>query len=647
MSAALDNTIDFDRWAVVYDEHPNAFLRLEERTLRPLLPSLSHLDVLDVGCGTGRWLQWIEQQQPSSLTGIDPSAQMLHRARARITPAVVLHQASSTSIPAHSSSIDVLLASFVAGHIEDLEQFASECARIVRPQGTVILADIHSTTARARNWRRTFHSQGKTIELNAHNRPLSHISHIFRSAGFALTGVHEPCFGPEEASIFASADMLHKLDELAGLPAIYILELKRLLQSRPEHNESTQTGALRIDGALCALSSSSSVACSITMQRGCFTSFGPDDGVAETALDLTGYLVLPGLINAHDHLEFALFPKLGRSPAAEPYTNAAQWAAEIHQVHAATIEIHLSVPRETRLWWGGIRNLLDGVTTVCHHNPREPLFSHPGFPVRVLSKYGWSHSLSPDPHIEESFRTTPLDQPFFVHAAEGTDEQSADEIFELQRRNLLDSRTVLVHGLGLGAAGVDLLNRSQAALVCCPTSNEFLFHRLPNRDVLLSLQHLALGSDSPLTASGGLLDEVQCAVSALHLPHRMIYSMVTTSATSVLRLHHGEGCLRLGGVADMVAVRRQPESEDSPAATLVQLDWRQVEIVFIRGHVQLASQAIYSQLPAELRNGLHPLLIDGQLRWLRAPVRELLASAESILGSGNVRLGGRSVHNAG
>ncbi len=41
-----------------------------------------------------------------------------------------------------------------------------------------------------------------------------------------------------------------------------------------------------------------------------------------SSLDLSGFLLLPGLINAHDHLEFSLFPNIGDGP----YQNAAQWA---------------------------------------------------------------------------------------------------------------------------------------------------------------------------------------------------------------------------------------------------------------------------------------------------------------------------------
>ena len=61
------------------------------------------------------------------------------------------------------------------------------------------------------------------------------------------------------------------------------------------------------------------------------------------------------------------------------------------------------------------------------------------------------------------------------------------------------------------------------------------------------------------------------------------------------------------------------------------------------GRVQLASEKILEQLPLREKIGLEPLWIDGIVRWLRAPVKELLRKAEEVLGRGEVRLGGKPI----
>jgi hypothetical protein len=68
-----------------------------------------------------------------------------------------------------------------------------------------------------------------------------------------------------------------------------------------------------------------------------------------------------------------------------------------------------------------------------------------------------------------------------------------------------------------------------------------------------------------------------------------------------------------------------------------------IELVVIDGRVQLASEEINQQLPRELQKGLEPLLIDGVVRWLRAPIKYLLDEAENILGEGSVELSRRKL----
>ncbi len=123
-------------------------------------------------------------------------------------------------------------------------------------------------------------------------------------------------------------------------------------------------------------------------------------------LDLTGLQIVPGLINAHDHLHFALFPRLGSGP----YPNATAWAQDIYHPERDPVRRHLQIPKGLRLIWGGLRNLAAGVTTVSHHDTYHSLFDE-DFPVRVIKEYGWAHSLAFTKDVRERFDATPPEVP--------------------------------------------------------------------------------------------------------------------------------------------------------------------------------------------------------------------------------------------
>jgi cytosine/adenosine deaminase-related metal-dependent hydrolase/ubiquinone/menaquinone biosynthesis C-methylase UbiE len=635
----------FDTWAQVYDEQPNPLLMLEQRFLARMFPDVCGLDVLDAGCGTGRWLQILASHHPASLIGVDTSPQMLHHASVKLGPAATLRLGSCVALPIQSAMVDLVLASFVLSYIESVEAFARELYRVARPGATVFITDMHPDTAITCNWKRSFQANGSEEHLQTMGHTLQEITGIFQACGFELFTRIEPSFDSQEKTTFLQNGRLDSYESAANLPAIYILQLRKkpALPLRP-NDLADAAETLHISGASYALGPEASTAASIAIERGHIRSISsimsthPTNSPSAEMIDLSGYLLLPGLINAHDHLEFGLFPNLGTGP----YQNSVEWAKEIHRTHASLIARYRKTPKSVRLWWGAIRNLLCGVTTVCHHNPLSRELLSADFPIRVLSKFGWAHSLEMDPNLIHNFDHTPPNLPFVLHAAEGVDARSAQEIFDLDRMQVLDDRTVLVHGLALNPKAVALLNRRRSALIVCPTSNQFLFHCTPSSTLIRSLNTVVLGSDSPLTAVGDLLDEVNFAHNEIGLDPTTLYEMVTEKSANVLRLRNGEGHIKAGSVADLIAV---PNKGLTPGETIAQLTFAQVELVILSGRVQLASAALYERLSTSLKTGLQPLTVDGHQRWLRAPINDLLAQARKTVGR-DIRLGGKKVDHA-
>ncbi|HTM47836.1 MAG TPA: amidohydrolase family protein [Bryobacteraceae bacterium] len=335
-------------------------------------------------------------------------------------------------------------------------------------------------------------------------------------------------------------------------------------------------------------------------------------------IDLAGLLLLPGLINAHDHLEFNLYPRLGRGP----YPNAGAWSGDVYRPAESPVREQLDIPKNTRLVWGGLKNLLSGATTVCHHNPREnPVFDR-RFPVRVLKRFGWAHSLQFSPDVAARFHDTPADWPFILHLGEGVDRAARREVFRLDELGALDSRTVLVHAVALGPGGLRLVKQKGAALIWCPSSNLFMLGRTLDAALAKDIP-VALGSDSAVTARGDLLDEIR--VARKYLPVERIYRMVTDGAARILRLPRGYGAIEEGGPADLIAIAGDGRA---PAEALARA--RKIELAVVAGKVKLSAREQPGLSPLRVR-GRGDVFVDADVPRLRARV------------AGPLRLAGRRV----
>lgn len=274
----------------------------------------------------------------------------------------------------------------------------------------------------------------------------------------------------------------------------------------------------------------------------------------DCVIDLRGDRLLPGLINAHDHLHLNTLSPI---ESTDRWRHAREWVAQVNLRRRSdpAFESQLGVPRDERLLIGGVKNLLSGVTTVAHHDTLYPFLTGEHFPTYVLAAYGWSHSLYIDGEekVRDACLHTPADYPWIIHAAEGVDEEAAGEFDRLEALGCLKANTLIVHGIALDRDRRVRLARAGAGLIWCPSSNLRLFGSTAEVRELARSRRVALGTDSRLTGSRDLLCELQVAREICALEDSTLESLVTRDAAALLRLAD-RGVLRIGARADLLVL---------------------------------------------------------------------------------------------
>jgi len=346
--------------------------------------------------------------------------------------------------------------------------------------------------------------------------------------------------------------------------------------------------------------------------------------VGARRVDLGGRPLLPGLVNGHDHLDLSSFSALGRPP----YANVYDWARHVDGgAGDLRSSAGLAVPVLDRLFLGGLRNLLSGVTSVAHHAAwrrsfgsglfralgalRHGIALPAGFPVRVLERYGWVHSLGLG-DVATALRATADHAPFMIHAAEGTDARARAELSELAERGWLDDRTLIVHGVGLDAAAIALIVRHGAAVVLSPESNLYLYGATaPLAALRAAGVPLALGSDSPVSGVRDLLSTLATLARESGLAHAELLRLATSETADRLRLEAGR--LASGASADLIVL------EDLQA--FCRGERTALALVVREGRALFGQPQLLEALGARFL----PIWIDGQERGLEPGYARLLA----------------------
>lgn len=109
-----------------------------------LIPEVEGKRILDAGCGTGVYSEWL-LDHGADVVGFDVSEQMLKQARNRVGNEADFHQAAleESLVFARSDSFDGIVSALALGYVQDLREPFSEFARVLKPGGFVVFSTSH------------------------------------------------------------------------------------------------------------------------------------------------------------------------------------------------------------------------------------------------------------------------------------------------------------------------------------------------------------------------------------------------------------------------------------------------------------------------------------------------------------------------
>jgi len=194
---------DYDSIAETYDRrYLNNDYSGVERALMAFIGEAPQGSVLEVGCGTGHWLQLL-QHRGVRIFGVDASQNMLDRARVTLSGGALV-RARAERLPYADRTVDRLFCINAFHHFDDHVAFLSDAFRIMAPGGRLMTVGLDPHTGLDRWW--LYDYFGPVLQLDRRRYPpVGRIRDWMRDLGFAgvvTTEVqHMPARLPARAAI--------------------------------------------------------------------------------------------------------------------------------------------------------------------------------------------------------------------------------------------------------------------------------------------------------------------------------------------------------------------------------------------------------------------------------------------------------------
>lgn len=199
----------YSTFATQYDEavQDNIYnAHLERPTLQAMLPNIENLNVLDLGCGSGVYAQYLLAKGANQITCIDYAQEMvdivlskMNQHKDRVTAyAQDLNQGLLSEL---DGQYDLVLSPLMVHYLKDLNPLFGDVQRVLKTGGSFVFsthhpfADFECSTSGNYFERELVQEEwntiGEPVEVKFYRRSLSEITNAITKNGMVITALSE------------------------------------------------------------------------------------------------------------------------------------------------------------------------------------------------------------------------------------------------------------------------------------------------------------------------------------------------------------------------------------------------------------------------------------------------------------------------
>jgi malonyl-CoA O-methyltransferase len=205
----------------VYDHDANPLQALEEPVVRRAVGNPRGINVLDLGCGTGRHALWLAAAG-ATVTAVDFSEGMLAEARRKPGTERVrwLSHDVHSPLPLVDGEFDLVVSGLVLEHLRELHGFFGEIARVLKRDGRAVVSAMHPAMfLRGSQARFTDPTTGELVQPGSIAHTIGAFVMAAVCAGLRLTEIEEHAPDEEFAKRYPRAE------KYVGWPMLVVMQL--------------------------------------------------------------------------------------------------------------------------------------------------------------------------------------------------------------------------------------------------------------------------------------------------------------------------------------------------------------------------------------------------------------------------------------